>query len=268
MTDPNRRARDIQAAPSRARDVSQAGHPVVKGVFALLSAAALTLSGVGYFTVGRLGSQLSASELNVNTQSKSKGKKSDTSLDGAMDILLVGSDSRTDAQGNPLSEDELRRLNVGTEHDPQQIMTLDELLDLVCEHPGKHILIETKHPSPFGAALEEAVARVLRARGLEADERVHLISFNPEAIERFQRLLPELEAFLLYDERSAPFAPIGTCGAGPSIWQAKAQPELFDGGARTYVWTVNLPKDMLWLAERGASLIGTDLPHIAAETLR
>lgn len=113
MTDPNRRARDIQAAPSRARDVSQAGHPVVKGVLALLSAAALTLSGVGYFTVGRLGSQLSASELNVNTQSKSKGKKSDTSLDGAMDILLVGSDSRTDAQGNPLSEDELRRLNAG-----------------------------------------------------------------------------------------------------------------------------------------------------------
>lgn len=164
--------------------------------------------------------------------------------------------------------DELRRLNVGTERDPQQIMTLDELLDLVCEHPGKHILIETKHPSPFGAALEEAVARVLRARGLEADERVHLISFNPEAIECFQRLLPELEAFLLYDERSAPFAPIGTCGAGPSIWHAKAQPELFDGGARTYVWTVNLPKDMLWLAERGASLIGTDLPHIAAETLR
>lgn len=115
VTDPNRRARDIQTAPSRTRDVSQSGHPVVKGVLAVLSATAITLSGVGYFAVGRLGGQLSASELDVSSQSKSTGKsKKDTeALDGAVDILLVGSDSRTDAQGNPLSEEELARLNAG-----------------------------------------------------------------------------------------------------------------------------------------------------------
>ena len=111
---------------------------------------------------------------------------------GVVVIHDLSVDRTSDGTGEvgDMTLDELRRLNVGTERDPQQIMTLDELLDLVCEHPGKHILIETKHPSPFGAALEEAVARVLRARGLEADERVHLISFNPEAIERFQRLHP------------------------------------------------------------------------------
>ena len=108
MTDPSRRARDIQAAPSRTRDVSQSGHPVLKGVLAALSAAAITLSGIGYFAVGRLGGQLSASELDVG---RAKGK--DDALDGAVDILLVGSDSRTDAQGNPLSEEELERLNAG-----------------------------------------------------------------------------------------------------------------------------------------------------------
>lgn len=113
MTDPNRRARDIQAAPSRTRDVSQSGHPVVKGVLAAVSALALTLSGVGYFSVGRLGGQLSASELDVSSQSRTKGKKDADALDGAVDILLVGSDSRTDAQGNPLSEEELSRLNAG-----------------------------------------------------------------------------------------------------------------------------------------------------------
>jgi len=115
VTDPNRRARDIQAAPSRTRDVSQSGHPVVKGVLAVLSATAILLSGVGYFAVGRLGGQLSASELDVSSQSKTKGKsnKEAAALDGAVDILLVGSDSRTDAQGNPLSEDELARLNAG-----------------------------------------------------------------------------------------------------------------------------------------------------------
>lgn len=108
MTDPSRRARDIQAAPSRTRDVSQSGHPVVKGVLAALSAAAIALSGIGYFAVGRLGGQLSASELDVG-----RAKDKDDALDGAVDILLVGSDSRTDAQGNPLSEEELERLNAG-----------------------------------------------------------------------------------------------------------------------------------------------------------
>lgn len=160
--------------------------------------------------------------------------------------------------------DELRQLNVGTEEDPQQIMLLDELLDLLDQYPGKHILIETKHPSPFGAALEEAVADVLRARGMDEDERVHLISFNREAIERFNRLLPELETFLLADDS---FAPVEDCGAGPSVRLARAQPELLAGQLRTYVWTVNLPKDMLWLQGHGVSLIGTDLPHIALETL-
>ena len=95
--------------------MSQSGHPVVKGVLAVVSAVAITLSGVGYFAVGRLGGQLSASELDVSSHSKSKGKgnKDDAALDGAVDILLVGSDSRTDAQGNPLSEEELARLNAG-----------------------------------------------------------------------------------------------------------------------------------------------------------
>ena len=92
------------------RDVSQSGHPALRTTLAIVSAAAIALSGVGYFAVGRLGGQLSASDLKVSSQSKGKDGNA---LDGAMDILLVGSDSRTDAQGNPLSEQELSRLNAG-----------------------------------------------------------------------------------------------------------------------------------------------------------
>ena len=57
----------------------------------MVSALAITLSGVGYFAVGRLGGQLSASELDVSSQSKSKGKgnKGDAALDGAVDILSL-----------------------------------------------------------------------------------------------------------------------------------------------------------------------------------
>lgn len=116
MTDNYRRARDIQPAPSRVRDISQAGRPVVKGMLAFLSAVVLLVSGIGYAAIGRLGSQLSASDLHIATQKKNgknSGSSGSESLDGAMDILLVGSDSRTDAQGNPLSDEELARLNAG-----------------------------------------------------------------------------------------------------------------------------------------------------------
>lgn len=93
------------------RDVSQSGHPAVRALLAVLAAIVLVVSGVGYFAVGRIGGQLSASELNVGGGGKKK--KDEQALDGAVDILLVGSDSRTDAQGNPLSEQELARLNAG-----------------------------------------------------------------------------------------------------------------------------------------------------------
>lgn len=116
MTDNYRRARDIQPAPSRVRDISQSGHPVVKSVLAFTSALILIVSGVGYAAVGRLGNQLSASDLHISSprkNGKGTGAGSEDTLDGAVDILLVGSDSRTDAQGNPLSEAELARLNAG-----------------------------------------------------------------------------------------------------------------------------------------------------------
>ncbi|WJY67477.1 Transcriptional regulator LytR [Corynebacterium auris] len=86
--------------------MTQSGHPALKGLLALGSAVVLVVSGVGHFSVGQLGNSLSASELTIN-------KDEDSVLDGAVDILLVGSDSRTDAQGNPLSEEELERLNAG-----------------------------------------------------------------------------------------------------------------------------------------------------------
>lgn len=144
--------------------------------------------------------------------------------------LTVDRTSDGSGEVGQMTLDELRQLNVGTEDDPQQILQLDELLDLLEQYPGKHILIETKHPSPFGPALEEAVARVLRARGMERDPRVHLISFNPEAIERFHRLLPELETFLLADEgfersgNAAPGRACGWLGSNPSFSTGDSAP--------------------------------------------
>lgn len=159
---------------------------------------------------------------------------------------------------------QLRELNFGTEDDPQRIMLLDELLKLVAEHPGKRVLIETKHPSPFGARLEEAVAEIVRARGMDGGEQVACISFNPEAIRRFRTLLPQVPSYLLCDPAAElPTDLHGASGLGPSVRQAKAA--RMDQPA--YVWTVNLPREMLWCREHGVELMATDLPQLAVDTL-
>lgn len=106
MSENYRPVRDIQPAPSRVRDIAQSGHPALKTVLAAVSALILLVSGLGYYSVGRLGGKLSSSDLTLS-DNKLDGE------DGAVDILLVGSDSRTDAQGNPLTEEELSRLNAG-----------------------------------------------------------------------------------------------------------------------------------------------------------
>lgn len=110
MTSENtRRARTIQPAPSAASALKQKGSTAIKAIVALVSALILVVSGVGYATVGRLDNGMSsATDLSLDGQ----GLSGD-SLDGAVDILLVGKDSRTDAKGDPLSEKELADLHAG-----------------------------------------------------------------------------------------------------------------------------------------------------------
>lgn len=100
-----RHARDIQAPPSAVESTAQAGHPAVRGALVLLSAFFLVFSAVGWWTLGRTtGNVSSGGDFGL-------GKDKD----GATDILLVGSDSRADAQGNPLTPEEIEMLRAGDE---------------------------------------------------------------------------------------------------------------------------------------------------------
>lgn len=101
------RSRKIQAAPSRVRDISQAGHPALKAFLAFISAFIILVSAMGYYSIGKLGTNLANADLELGKSKDFQG------FDGAVDILLVGSDSRTDAQGNPLSDEELANLHAG-----------------------------------------------------------------------------------------------------------------------------------------------------------
>ncbi len=102
-----RRAEPGEGAPQAAGGFSAAWHTALrhpaKLVVALVSALALVVTGFAWQQVDSLRTSLTtAGGLGLG------GGK-----DGAVDILMVGIDSRTDAQGNPLSQDELDMLRAG-----------------------------------------------------------------------------------------------------------------------------------------------------------
>ena len=107
MADKYRRGRDIKAAPTQTVNLRQKGPAPVLGLLIFLSVLVLGLSGAGYYVAG-------------NTFSKGPTIGGDKSTfgqaaDGATDILLVGSDSRSDAEGNALTPDEINMLRAGDE---------------------------------------------------------------------------------------------------------------------------------------------------------
>ncbi|GAB3556062.1 LCP family protein [Actinopolyspora lacussalsi] len=67
-----------------------------------MSVAVFVLSGYAWLILNDLDGRLNTSDVT-----------SKADADGSMDILLVGKDSRTDANGNPLPDDLLRRLRAG-----------------------------------------------------------------------------------------------------------------------------------------------------------
>lgn len=71
----------------------------------LLSAVVLLSTGVGWATLRQLTAGLTTSDV--------LGPGAGAPTDGAVDILLVGMDSRTNAQGNPLPADVLTQLHAG-----------------------------------------------------------------------------------------------------------------------------------------------------------
>ncbi len=98
-----------------------------KAVLALVSTSTLLLTGYAYLTLDNLRS-------NINTTDALEQIDAPAKDDGALDILLVGSDARTDARGNRLSGKALKELR--TEH--KDGVNTDTLIILRIPHDGGH----------------------------------------------------------------------------------------------------------------------------------
>jgi glycerophosphoryl diester phosphodiesterase len=162
-----------------------------------------------------------------------------------------------------------------------RILTLDDLLAAV-QDAGRpiRVLIETKHPTRYGAAVEQRVVAALRRYGLHEPRpdhpvQVSVMSFSALAVHRMGRLAPRLATVLLLDLLPAwlrhgwlPFrVPVG----GPGIRLLRTRPtlvrRLHERGHQVYVWTVNEPHDLDLVIELGVEGIITDRPGYVCRRL-
>jgi glycerophosphoryl diester phosphodiesterase len=178
--------------------------------------------------------------------------------------------SNVRARVSALTLDELRSLG------GSPLLTLDELLTLTTS-AGRplRLLVETKHPSRFGSAVEERLVELLRRHDLagptrpaQPPVRVTVMSFSPLAVRTMRGLAPELEAVFLYEVASPRVRdgrpPFGAGILGPGIGALRGHPDVVarahGRGHRVYVWTVNSPEEITLVTDLGVDGIITDRP--------
>jgi glycerophosphoryl diester phosphodiesterase len=186
---------------------------------------------------------------------------------------------------------ELDALNFGSWHpgypadadlpDLTRLLTLERLLDVVrsCGRPVR-LLIETKHPSRYGAEVERRLIRMLRHFGLadpkpDDDVQITVMSFAALALRRVRAQAPALPTVYLM-ELVPPGAgrgrlPFGARAAGPAVELIRARPALLPAikaaGHQVYVWTVNESEDLDLVLEHRVDGVITDRPRFVLDRL-
>jgi glycerophosphoryl diester phosphodiesterase len=147
---------------------------------------------------------------------------------------------------------------------------LTDLLDLAIKHK-KDLAIETKHPVPTGAAIENLLHKLLKAKAEEISAsgiNISIMSFSWLATQR--NIRSGFESVYLIAESL--LINLNTAGVvGPSLQIIKNNPEFVaqqkKKGRRVFVWTVNDPADVILCAKLGVDVIMSDNPAQARKAL-
>jgi glycerophosphoryl diester phosphodiesterase len=162
-----------------------------------------------------------------------------------------------------------------------RLLTLSRLLEAV-RASGREVrlLIETKHPSRYGANVEHRLIEMLRRYGLAEPVpgdpvSVTVMSFAALAVRRIKRLAPKLPTVYLLEILPPGVGrgrlPFGARIAAPGIGLVRARPGLVPAlraaGHQAYVWTVNQPTDLELVLALGVDGVITDRPRFVLDRL-
>jgi glycerophosphoryl diester phosphodiesterase len=163
-----------------------------------------------------------------------------------------------------------------------RVLTLDRLLGVATD-AGRpmRLLVETKHPTRYGSAVELALLQLLRRYGLERPDperplQVTVMSFSSTAIRRVRQQAPSLPTVMLIDVWSVPsrigFMPPGSSIGGPGVGLLRVSPEIVERlhkrGFPVYVWTVNEPDEVDLVVKLKVDGIISDRPAYVINRLR
>jgi glycerophosphoryl diester phosphodiesterase len=165
--------------------------------------------------------------------------------------------------------------------DHVRLLTLERLLSALRDRGGPvRLLIETKHPSRYGADVERRLVEMLRRYGLAEPKpddpiQVTVMSFAALALRRIRRLAPDIPTVYLLEIVPPGVGrgrlPFGARIAGPGVGLVRSRPQLVSAlraaGHQTYIWTVNEEPDLdLVLAQRPDGII-SDRPKFVLDRL-
>jgi glycerophosphoryl diester phosphodiesterase len=157
------------------------------------------------------------------------------------------------------------------DRDLDGVLTLRRLLETVAaEERPIELAIETKHPTRYGGLVERRLVEALADFGWAGpDSPVRVMSFSYVALQRMQRLAPDLRLVMLIEKsRNWPvLKPMLGPGwlLGPGIGSLTRHPKfagkLVDTGRGLHVWTVNTHEQLDLCLDLGAEAVITDRPR-------
>jgi glycerophosphoryl diester phosphodiesterase len=151
-----------------------------------------------------------------------------------------------------------------------RVLTLRKLLETVADYDRRvEVAIETKHPTRYGGLVEKRLVEMLRDFGWHREGApVRVMSFSFTALQRIERLAPEVRLVQLLDRPG--YWPMlrRTIGPdwiiGPGIKMLQANPRTLESMVRSerdiHVWTVNNDAQLDLCRRAGVKAVITDRP--------